>query len=200
VKRRVRDLLLILALGGCSAVLLSAMRSHAQPRIARFQELDLKRTILDAGAVVCDQDEPEAIDAAFAANLETQVLPKGCDPDRYYRTRGGMYIFKFTGRGVWGPIEGVVALRPDLGTVNNVRVVWNEETPGLGSRISEDFFLDQFRAKKTPVALFVRQRTAGQDGIDAISGATMSSRALVDAVNESVQRFGKALEAGDGLQ
>ena len=57
-------------------------------------------------------------------------------------------IFEFEGRGLWGPIKGLVALGPDLKTLESITIIAQEETPGLGGRISETKFLDQFRKKK----------------------------------------------------
>ena len=50
-----------------------------------------------------------------------------------------------------------------------------QETEGVGSRIREKAFMEQFVGKTPPLSL--------GDGIDAASGATVSSQAAVDAVN-----------------
>ena len=69
-------------------------------------------------------------------------------------------------------------MRPDLCTVERVRVLAQEETPGLGERIAGDKFLDRFRGKRIPL-----------EDVDAVTGATISSRALVDAVCRRVRAF-----------
>ena len=53
----------------------------------------------------------------------------------------------FSGSGVWGPIEGVLALEPDMQTIRGVRFYKQEETPGLGGEIASDWFQAQFKGK-----------------------------------------------------
>jgi electron transport complex protein RnfG len=66
------------------------------------------------------------------------------------------------------------------GTISGVNIIRQSETPGLGTRIAEPEFTNQFSGKRIED---VRLR---QDGgvIDAITGATISSRAITDIVHE----------------
>ncbi len=88
----------------------------------------------------------------------------------------------FAGAGVWGPIEGVLALEPDMVTIRGIRFYKQEETPGLGGEIASERFLNLFPGKKivsrSGQAGF-RVRKAGtvsdQNAVDAITGATMTS-------------------------
>ena len=66
-----------------------------------------------------------------------------------------------------------------------------EETPGLGDRITEPAFLDQFRAKifAPDLKLMPEGQSQAKNEIDAITGATMSSVAFIDILNENYQLF-----------
>jgi electron transport complex protein RnfG len=85
-------------------------------------------------------------------------------------------VFRVTTAGYGGPVEVLVGVDA-AGSVAAVRVVGAaRETPGLGTRITEGEFLNQFAGTARPPLAF------GRD-VQAITGATESSRAVLDAVN-----------------
>ncbi len=98
------------------------------------------------------------------------------------------YGFPFTGPGLWGTIEGILALSEDLTTVIGIDFITQNETPGLGGRIEEDWFIEQFRG----VILYegdapLRYTTSTAEGqVDAITGATATSVAVVNMLNEKI--------------
>ena len=100
-----------------------------------------------------------------------------------YRVRqadGDAYAVQQTAQGYAGPVEVITALKADS-TIIGIHVGGSEfkETEGLGGKARDEAFTGQFREKKLPVAL-------GQE-IDAISGATVTSQAVVDAVNQAFE-------------
>jgi len=101
----------------------------------------------------------------------------------YTVLRGGQplgYAVKQTVQGYGGPIEVIVGLRPDRMLAGiHVGGADFKETEGLGAKAKEPAFTDQFIGKSVPLTL-------GED-IDAISGATVTSQAVVDAVNSAAQ-------------
>ncbi|HID73653.1 MAG TPA: RnfABCDGE type electron transport complex subunit G [Thermoplasmata archaeon] len=94
------------------------------------------------------------------------------------------YAFLAEGEGYAGGIQILVGIGHDLGTPTlvGIKVISHAETPGLGARITETSFQDQF------AGLSVEDVRLTDDGgrIDAISGATISSRAVVDAVHDAI--------------
>jgi len=98
------------------------------------------------------------------------------------------YAFIAVANGYGGPIELIVALesnflQEDEIIIHGISVVSHSETPGLGEKIVEASFSDQFTGINfNDVAL---TRDGGK--IDAISGATVSSSAVVDSVFNSVK-------------
>lgn len=169
--------------------LLLGIRSYTLPKIERYQEVRLKSTILDAASIYYDEDR---IDEVFKNNIRKTEE----DGHIYYLSPDNHYIFEFKGRGLWGMIEGVITLNPDLVTLENVHIVSQEETPGLGGRISEEGFLSQFKEKKVSPKLFLtlRKKAMGINEVDAITGASMTSQALIDMINESIIDFRKMME------
>lgn len=185
---KLKDIVFILLLSSICIFLLLGIRSYTSPKIARYEELRLKTTILGAAGIEYTLDNFEEVFKKNIREFKKQDFV-------YYMTPGNFYIFEFEGRGLWGLIRGVVTLNPDLETIEVIKIISQEETPGLGGRISEESFLNQFKGKKLlPRLNLVLRRKATQDNeIDAISGATMTSAALVGMINESIEDFRKRL-------
>jgi Na+-translocating ferredoxin:NAD+ oxidoreductase subunit G len=93
------------------------------------------------------------------------------------------YAFTASGSGYSGAINMLVGINPDH-NIKDISILSQTETPGLGSRITEKEFTEQF-AGLAPDDI-VLSRDGGS--IDAITGATISSRAVTDAVREEMSR------------
>lgn len=87
------------------------------------------------------------------------------------------WVFPAQGRGFAGPIELLVGMDPTLRTVTGLHVLAQSETPGLGNRITQPAWLT--RLTGTPPGDGYK---LGRD-LDGLSGATVSSTAVVDAIN-----------------
>jgi len=94
-------------------------------------------------------------------------------------------VIQAEGSGYGGPVKLLVGVTME-GRIVAVAITELLETPGIGTKVNDDSFLGQFIGKNTgdPVTL-------GQD-INAISGATISSRAVASAVKNALTRFGVA--------
>jgi len=91
------------------------------------------------------------------------------------------YVARAEGKGYGGTISLLLGINRD-GTVRRVRVLSHNETPGLGAKVAEEDFLSQFEGKSVDEILLKKDGGA----IDAVSGATISSRAVVSAVREKM--------------
>ena len=98
----------------------------------------------------------------------------------------GAAVETFTNKGFSGNISLMVGILAD-GTVNNISVLQHAETPGLGSKMSEPSFKDQFNNKHADSFNFNVKKDGGD--VDAITAATISSRAFCDAVNRAISTF-----------
>ena len=105
--------------------------------------------------------------------------------DYYIATVSGEeigYAFIAEGRGYSGTIKTMVGMYKN-GTISGVNIIRQSETPGLGTRIAEPDFTNQFSSKRIGDV-----RLRGDGGvIDAITGATISSRAITDIVRERAE-------------
>ena len=100
------------------------------------------------------------------------------------------YVKAAVTQGFGGEVETTVASLPD-GTINGISVGGSNfaETAGLGARAKEPEFQAQFAGQKAPVAL---KKDGGE--IDALSGATITSRAVIKGTNQAMEDI--SAEAG----
>lgn len=118
------------------------------------------------------------------------VAVQGQDWTFYVARQNGQYVgaaFVSTSRkGYGGEIKLMVGVTAD-GTVKDVRILSQQETPGLGTKVAETPFRGQFANK--PVAGTVwKVRKDGGD-FDAITGATISSRAVLEAIQAGLSVY-----------
>lgn len=153
--------------------------------------------------------------AEIASLVEQRVNRKDpiADPGtgRTFRwfTTSDAVAFEFVGNGFWAPIVGFMALTPDLTRVVGLVVVEQSETPGLGGRITELPFQEQFRGlnvappeKLTQALFIVRDKPKQGDpragrAVEAITGATQTSMALERLLNANLEQFRRAKQAAD---
>ncbi|GAN33902.1 MAG: FMN-binding protein [Candidatus Brocadia sp. AMX2] len=84
-----------------------------------------------------------------------------------------------------------ICVEPDLETLKGIEVLDHSETPGLGGRLTEDQFKKQFIGKKLrPRILVVKGRkAAGANEVDAITGATNTSKGIESFLNDAMKEF-----------
>lgn len=99
------------------------------------------------------------------------------------------YAFLAIGKGYGGDINILVGLSDET-TIKGITIVSQTETPGLGTRIAEPAFTDQF------AGLAINEVALSRDGgqIDAITSSTISSSAVVEAVSETAMEKIKQLK------
>jgi Na+-translocating ferredoxin:NAD+ oxidoreductase subunit G len=100
----------------------------------------------------------------------------------------GVAVNTYTKKGFSGLIRLMVGFLPD-GTINNVSVLDHKETPGLGDKMqkSKSEWSNQFNGKN-PGANNIKMKKDGGE-IDAITAATISSRAYSDAVMHAFETY-----------
>ncbi len=149
--------------------------------------------------IVCEAAEDfETIDAAEAAIAEQGDSYAGgkfgsTKIDEAYRAVDANnatvgYVFAVTSNdGYKSPLKIAVGITPD-GTVNRIAFIESHETPGKGSLWDEDpAYRDQFNGRA--VDAFVLGGDKSTNGVDAVSGSTRTSEAVVNSVNASLDFF-----------
>ena len=131
-----------------------------------------------------------------------QIAYQGRTWDVYKQKDTGNIGFVFSGTGFWDRITGIMLLAPDMSKVMNIRFLDQKETPGLGARIEEGWFVDQF--KGVPIAwdqpidkriiVGPAPNPNAKNRVDAITGATQTSLALMRFLNSELETFRKAIK------
>ena len=135
----------------------------------------------------------EAIIAAQTA-ARKELLPEADDftkveglsvanvVEAYTANNGVGIVVTSTGKGYGGTITVMTAFTPE-GTIKQIKVTEQAETKGIGSKVAGDasFWTRYEGLEAKPLVL-------GQD-VDALSGATVSSKALTAAVNSAIEAY-----------
>lgn len=127
----------------------------------------------------------------FDAISDTLLKPEdGKDSIRVHRlmkgnVQTGTAVETYTDKGFSGRFSLMVGFKMD-GSVSNIEVLENKETPGLGIKISLPQFKDQFKGVNIDDLPGQKLKVKKDGGtVDAITAATISSRAFCDAVNRA---------------
>ena len=99
-----------------------------------------------------------------------------------------------THEGYNGDIQFTMGIRMD-GTVNGISLLSIAETPGLGMK-AEDVLKPQFADKNVSLFTYTKTGAMSPDQIDAISGATVTTNAMVNGVNAGLEFFKTELGGG----
>ena len=100
-----------------------------------------------------------------------------------------------TSEGYGGDITFSLGVKND-GTLNGIEILSIGETAGLGMNATKDDFKNQFKDKKAEEFKVTKTGAQSEDEIDALSGATITSRAMVGGVNAGLCAF-RYVEEGE---
>lgn len=148
--------------------LLAGVNSLAQPRISAQAKQEEQRILRE---VLPEADRFEAIKSS---DKQEVIYYNGYDKDN--KLLG--VAFKAEAKGYSGTIETMAGMRLD-GKISVIKILSQNETPGLGSRVAEDSFTRQFSDKDI----------ADLWTVEAITGATISSKAVIDSVYEKAEQI-----------
>lgn len=162
--------------------------------VARNRELVTAQAFLNAIG------EPET-DSSRALQKYTDIFGK-VEGDMVVRTsvnNQDIMIKKFQGNGLWGTVSGVIAVDDSISRIVGLDIISHSETPGLGGRIEEDWFKDQFRNEKIDTeGIIVRKGEGTVDSdpenslVDGITGASLTSSSIQVIVNDEITAFKEA--------
>ncbi len=105
----------------------------------------------------------------------------------------GFAIESFSKNAFGGLLRLLVGLNPD-GTINNIAVLEHKETPGLGTKMTQEKFASQFPGKNPEEFNLKVTKDGGQ--IDAITASTITSRAYCEAVQRAFEAYKTNLKGG----
>jgi Na+-transporting NADH:ubiquinone oxidoreductase subunit C len=168
-------------IAGVSGIYLST-----KERVELNETVVQKKAVLYAAGVEYPDGDPTEVNEIYSERV-TEVGGNG-RPEYYEielpngKTGYGVYV---EGPGLWGQIVTIFGFRSDLETITGMEVVQQSETPGLGARINEPWFKDQFRGKQPPFEFVPEGTASGEKELDAITGATKTTSAMEEIANRA---------------
>lgn len=103
----------------------------------------------------------------------------------------GAAVISYSEKGFSGLVKIMVGFTTD-GTIKNIAILEQKETPGLGTKMKDETFLKQFRDKNPSKFNLEVKKDGGE--VDAITGATISTRAFSESAKMAYDVFMENLE------
>jgi len=176
---------LLALLSAVCSLALAYVNVRIDPIIKQNESVRQKRIVMNLFELTYDPLNPAAIEKTYAQRIEereTAGIPT------YVEKQSGRKAISLSGNGFQSPIHVLVALDGDV--ISSFRVVSQAETPGLGSRITEESFQKSFAGKKIGGGVkMVKTGQADASEFDAITGATETSRALERLLNAGFSKY-----------
>jgi len=175
MSKALRSAVFIVLLSSVCAGVLAAIRFSTEELVIQNEKTALHRQVLAAFGLPGE-----------VGDFDTRVETTRRDGRTSWRSiRSGATAFRVSGMGFWAPIHAVVAVEADGKTIRGIRFFRHGETPGLGGRISEPWFMKQFEGKRldVPIRVVMPGGGKGPNDVDAITGATETSRKVEQLVD-----------------
>jgi electron transport complex protein RnfG len=182
MKNPIARLIIVLALISIGSGLFLALTytytiPHIEANAARDQEIAILETL--PGAV--DYEELGQTDIPIYVGLDGG---------------GGIVGFSYVieGGGFQGIIRMMVGVNPQEEKITGVKVLSHSETPGLGARITEPAFLEQFAQKS------INDNFEVKEDVDGVTGATVSSKSVSEILKQSLPQALEQYRVSGGVK
>lgn len=180
----IKTAVILFLITGIAALILAVVNNFTEPIIAensaKKQEEAMQRVLKDAEFSkenLADKAEDSDVSEIYEAQKDGAAAG---------------YVVMVNPNGYNGAISMVVGIDTE-GKVSGVDIISQSETPGLGANCVKEEFKDQFIGKSGEIS--VVKNDAGDDEIDAITSATITSKAVTSGVNKALAAIEKLEEA-----
>lgn len=177
----IRVSLILFAITAVAAAILSFVNSFTAPKIAENDRIAQETAMK---AVLPDADSFEKLEI---------VLDKASAVTEIYKAGDAGVAVKVSPNGYGGKISMIVGIDNEY-KVTGLEIISQSETAGLGAKCTDEKFRAQFVGKTENIK--VVKNGAKDNQIDAISSATVTSRAVASGVNEAIAAV-KAMRGGE---
>jgi electron transport complex protein RnfG len=172
-------------IGVIAGGLLSEVNDWASPLIAANQKAETEKAIFLV--------QPEGKSYEAINNVDIEIY-------KVYGEKKNLvgYSMVSVGNGFQGKVKIMTGLSKDLSEINIIEILEQVETPGLGTKITEEPFKNQFKGlQTTPQVNWVKGKVPEQPNeIQTITGATISSKSVVAIINTGLEKARKLKEKG----
>ncbi|MEN6499708.1 MAG: FMN-binding protein [Rectinema sp.] len=174
-------------------VILAIANQVTLSRVEANKKLESQLAVLKAFGLADSSTPAGEIDSKYRQFITEKAVDQAT---AYFAIIDGQpYVaIKLTMPGLWGPITAVLATDPKGTVIRGFEIVDQQETPGLGGRISEPWFSAQFKGKQTlPDGTIAFVQGSGKGNfdlangtVDAITGASRTSDFVSALVNREL--------------
>ena len=188
--------------GTLAGLLIVLVNQHTKPIIDKYKAEQLKKAVYEVLPGVERYNTYYLVDDALSF-----TLPEGAKESEYKRLYVG-YDNSSQIRGVaisrgesgfQDVVQIIFGFDPATGKLSGMKVLDSKETPGLGDKIFKDqAFVDQFFAgPETPLVGVKAGAGKGRPNeIDTITGATISSKVVIDIINHGLEEWRPVIDKG----
>ena len=180
IKDMLRLAAILLVICGVAAACVSAAHEQTLPLIAARRDAAVtagyKQVLPAAGQLTDAEADGKSIVAVKRSAVNGQ-------------TNG--YIYTVTANGYSGPIVIMLGIEHPSARLSGVKILQQQETPGLGAKCTEPAFIGQFLGKDLQQKLTVSKNAAQPQEIQAITASTITSRAVVKGINAARTHYQK---------
>ena len=200
MKKRLFSIVYMFLLTLAFTSLVTVVKVLSEDRIEANQRVKLERIVLKVLDVPVPADtSDEKLSEIFKDRVKAiQVKDKTLYVHYGKNGRNILgYAFPVGGPGFWGPVYGMAAVGPQADRILGLAFYRHSETPGLGARMTEDWFTQQFSGLPLyPVTgrkkiFYLKPEGTGTNPneLDAITGATNTSAAIETFLNRDLDQF-----------
>ena len=194
----IKNTLILTAITVVSGCLLGLVYEVTKAPIAAAQEAAKQEAYRTVLAEAENFEADTAFDAASASGIIAEAGISGTDIDEIVIAKNasgdiiGYVITATSHEGYGGDIKVSVGLLSD-GTVKGIELLAISETAGLGMKAAEDDFKNMFKDKLVDLFAVTKSGASADNEIDALSGATITSNAVTNAVNSALVYYQNVL-------
>lgn len=165
-------------IGIISGAVLSELNGWAAPKIEANRKAETERAIFVVQSEATKYNKVDNVDFELYEVFDDNDSSLG-------------FALPYEGNGFQGKIRVIVGVDSKLSHLIGMEVLEQVETPGLGTKVTETPFTDQFKdLKVTPEISWVKGiEPKNPNEIQAITGATISSKAIVRIINEGIHKL-----------
>lgn len=174
------------------------------PMLKKNEALHKNRIISQAFLLDVDGDSPDDYEKAIHENIALDSLEINGRKVELFRHKVNHNVgFVFQGLGFWEPISGIIVMDKNLDKIIHLKILEQKETPGLGARIEEKWFTDQFKElpikwnENQKIIIGASSNADKSNVVNAITGASQTSDALANMLNDNLAEFKKQYDKRD---
>lgn len=185
MKLVIKMLVTLSVIGVVSGALLSQISGWASPKIAEHRRAATEKAIYEVHPEAKSYKKVENIDLEVYQVFDENNNPSG-------------YALPYEGNGFQGKIRLMVGVDNQLKNTTGLKILEQVETPGLGTKVTEKPYTNQFKnLLSEPEIDWVKGKAPSKPNeIQAITGATISSKSVVFILNDGIKKLRSQIGGG----